>query len=136
MEISLIRGQISMIAMVLCHQLLHYLDHSNWLFKKNRWQIRGGLQFSDAKDPSTYSFGGEDGLEETPLINPNAVALIDQFAGSPAWNDFSVLANYGWSEQVRLKLGVENIFDIHYRTFASGISAPGRSFRFGIQVDL
>ena len=105
-------------------------------FQKNRWQIRGSLQFSDAKDTSTYSFGGEDGLEETPLINPNAVALIDQFAGSPAWNDFSVLANYGWSEQVRLKLGVENIFDIHYRTFASGISAPGRSFRFGIQVDL
>ena len=106
------------------------------VYSKKRIQLRTDLRFSAAKDPSTYSFGGEDGLEETPLINPDADELTDQYAGTPAWNDFSFLANYEWNEQVRFKAGIENIFDIHYRTFASGISAPGRSFRLGVQVEL
>jgi hemoglobin/transferrin/lactoferrin receptor protein len=46
------------------------------------------------------------------------------------------LTNYQWSEKVNLKAGLENLFDIHYRTFASGVSAPGRSFRLGLQVQL
>ena len=105
-------------------------------FEKNQLQLRGMLQFSASKHPTTYSFGGEDGLEETPLIDPNAELLTDQYAGSPAWNDFSILANYQWRENFTLKAGLENIFDNHYRTFASGVSAPGRSFRMGIQVEL
>ncbi|MGC6422078.1 MAG: TonB-dependent receptor plug domain-containing protein [Flavobacteriaceae bacterium] len=105
-------------------------------FEKNRFLFRARLQFSHSKHPDTYSFGGEDGLEETPLIHPNSEDRTDQYAGTPAWNEVSLLANYNWTEQVRVKAGLENIFDTHYRTFASGISAPGRSFRLGIQVDL
>jgi len=33
------------------------------------------------------------------------------------------------------KCGVDNIFDTHYRTFASGISQPGRSFQVGVSLD-
>ena len=75
-------------------------------------------------------------MEETPLIDPNAALLTDQYAGAPAWKDLSILANYQWSDKVNLKAGLENLFDIHYRTFASGVSAPGRSFRLGLQVQL
>ena len=28
-----------------------------------------------------------------------------------------------------------NIFDTHYRTFASGISQPGRSLQLGVSID-
>jgi len=31
---------------------------------------------------------------------------------------------------------VTNIFDLHYRTFASGISSEGRSFRLGLKVKI
>ena len=32
--------------------------------------------------------------------------------------------------------GLTNVFDSHYRTFASGISAPGRSFQLGLNLKL
>ena len=105
-------------------------------YNKARFQVRSQFQFSASKDPSDFSFGGEDGLEETPLIDPNAALLTDQYAGAPTWNDLSILANYQWNDKVNLKAGLENLFDIHYRTFASGVSAPGRSFRLGLQVQL
>jgi hemoglobin/transferrin/lactoferrin receptor protein len=105
-------------------------------YSKARFQIRSQLQFSTSKDPSNFSLGGEDGLEETPLIDPYATLLTAQHAGAPAWSDLSILTNYQWSEKVNLKAGLENLFDIHYRTFASGVSAPGRSFRLGLQVQL
>ena len=31
-------------------------------------------------------------------------------------------------------IGLTNVFDTHYRTFASGISAPGRSFQLGLNL--
>ena len=33
-------------------------------------------------------------------------------------------------------LGLKNIFDLHYRTFASGISAEGRSLQLGMKVKI
>ena len=38
------------------------------------------------------------------------------------------------TEKIKLKFGLSNIFDIHYRTFASGISSQGRSFQAGLKV--
>ena len=85
--------------------------------------------FSNAKNPNDYSYGGEDGLDETPLINET------QYAGTPAWETFSISANYEYNKRITFKGGLHNIFDTHYRTFASGISQPGRSLQLGISVD-
>ena len=85
--------------------------------------------FSNAKNPNDYSYGGEDGLEETPLIFNN------QYAGTPAWEIFSIMTNYRYNNYTSIKLGLNNIFDTHYRTFASGISQPGRSIQLGISID-
>ena len=105
-------------------------------YDNTKLQLRAQYQFSAAKDSSNYSLGGEDSLEETPLINPTALLLTDQYRGMPTWSDFSLLANYQWNATTKLKAGIENIFDTHYRTFASGVSAPGRSFRIGLQIAL
>ena len=85
--------------------------------------------FSNAKNPNNYSYGGEDGLDETPLTN------LNQYAGTPAWKVFSISTNYAYNENIMFKCGVDNIFDTHYRTFASGISQPGRSFQVGVSLD-
>ena len=85
--------------------------------------------FSNAKNPNDYSYGGEDGLDETPQIGDGI------YAGTPAWETFSILSSYKVNEKVKIKCGLKNIFDSHYRTFASGISQPGRSLQLGISVD-
>tara|TARA_B100001057_G_scaffold501295_1_gene623400 strand:+ start:11460 stop:13934 length:2475 start_codon:yes stop_codon:yes gene_type:complete len=85
--------------------------------------------FSNAKNPNDYSYGGEDGLDETPLI------INNQYAGTPAWEIFSIIANYRYNSSTTIKAGLNNIFDTHYRTFASGISQPGRSVQLGISID-
>ena len=100
----------------------------------NDLTIRAVYKFSDSKDPSEYSIGGEDGLDETPYI-VGEDGLKD-FLGTPSWSDFSIYASLNISPNSTLRLGITNIFDIHYRTFASGISAPGRSFQAGLNLKL
>jgi hemoglobin/transferrin/lactoferrin receptor protein len=45
------------------------------------------------------------------------------------------LAQYQWNKQLIIRLGLDNIFDVHYRTFASGISAPGRNLKAGLNIE-
>ncbi len=99
-------------------------------YNKENWLTSLRFQFSGSKNPNTYSIGGEDGLEETPLISE----LSGLYAGTPAWNDLSLLTQYEWKENIRFIVGIDNIFDIHYRTFASGISAPGRNLKIGANI--
>lgn len=100
----------------------------------NDLTIRAVYKFSDSKDPSEYSLGGEDGLDETPYIIGQDG--LKNFLGTPSWSDFSIFASKKISSNSTLRLGITNIFDIHYRTFASGISAPGRSFQAGLNLKL
>ena len=99
-------------------------------YKKNNWFTSLRYQFSGSKDPEDYSNGGEDGLEETPIISESS----ELYAGSPSWSEFSILTQFKLSQNINLRLGLDNIFDIHYRSFASGISAPGRNFKIGANI--
>ena len=103
-------------------------------YVKNDLAIKALYKFSDSKDPSEYSIGGEDGLDETPYIIGQDG--LKDFLGTPSWSDFSIYASLNISPNSTLRLGITNIFDIHYRTFASGISAPGRSFQAGLNLKL
>ncbi|TAH39926.1 MAG: TonB-dependent receptor [Bacteroidetes bacterium] len=47
--------------------------------------------------------------------------------GMPAWFTLNFRASYKLHKFVTLQAGVDNIFDTQYRTFASGINAPGRN---------
>ncbi len=102
-------------------------------YKKDAFNLNLNYTFNSQKNPEDYSSGGEDGLEETPLL-----ATVDNqavFAGTPKWSIFSLRGNYQLNKSVLLNAAVENIFDLHYRAFASGISAPGRSLILGIRVN-
>ena len=46
--------------------------------------------------------------------------------GSPSWQVLSLSAQATLSEQLTFNLALENIFDQHYRPFASGVSGAGR----------
>jgi hemoglobin/transferrin/lactoferrin receptor protein len=97
-------------------------------YQKKKWLSHLSYQFSGSKNPKDYSLGGEDGLEETPLSDK----ALNVYAGSPAWSELSWLFQYQWHQNAFFRIGLDNIFDVHYRTFASGISAPGRNLKLGI----
>ena len=56
--------------------------------------------------------------------------------GFPAWNILNAKANYKINDGFAVSFSVENIFDRMYRSFASGVSAPGRNFIFSIRYNL
>lgn len=101
-------------------------------YKKDALSLNLNYIFNSRKKPEDYSSGGEDGLEETPLLTTVDNQAV--FAGTPKWSIFSLRGNYQLNKSLFLNAAVENIFDLHYRTFASGISAPGRSLILGTRV--
>ena len=103
-------------------------------YSKRGVNLKAIYKFSEAKSPGEYSFGGEDGLDETPFTI-NSEGLLS-YLGTPKWSDLSIYGSKNISSNVTLRIGLTNVFDTHYRTFASGISAPGRSFQLGLNLKL
>lgn len=99
------------------------LDHIPPLYGRALLSYERGRLFADAyalfnawKKVEDYSPSGEDNLNyATP-------------EGTPAWYTLNLKAGYQFTKHLRLQAGVENLLDLNYRTFASGINAPGRNF--------
>ena len=73
------------------------------------------VNYNGWKKLKNYNMGGEDNQQyATP-------------EGMPAWFTVNFRASYKVYKMITLQAGVENIFDTQYRTFASGINAPGRN---------
>jgi hemoglobin/transferrin/lactoferrin receptor protein len=90
---------------------------------------RLSLRYSDEKcTVELYSlFNGWKRIED---YNPNGEDN-QQYAtaeGMPGWNTINATASYNVTKKAVIQLNVENIFDVRYRTFSSGVSAPGRNF--------
>lgn len=73
---------------------------------------------------SEYSPFGEDN-EDKATIN-----------GTPAWQTFNIRAEMKLSKSFSIQAALENMLDIHYRSFASGISSSGRNFIFTLRADI
>ena len=52
--------------------------------------------------------------------------------GSPSWITHNFSLNYDYNYFIKFNISIDNIFDIHYRTYSSGISAPGRNINLGL----
>ena len=89
-------------------------------YRKSKWGVSSKYLFNGKKSIADYAPGSSDNDD---LATPE---------GSLAWNTFHVFADYKFHKLLQLKVGVENIFDLHYRTFSSGISSPGRNFKIGL----
>ena len=55
--------------------------------------------------------------------------------GTPAWQTLNWYSSYSINNHWNIQASVENIFDRHYRLFASGLSAPGRNFILSINYN-
>lgn len=53
---------------------------------------------------------------------------------SPSWYTINFKSMYQFSSYLSASAGIENITDIRYRTYSSGIVAPGRNFVIGLNL--
>jgi len=53
--------------------------------------------------------------------------------GALAWSTLNLYGSYDLNEQFSLSVGIENLMDLHYRPFASGVSAPGRGVTIALR---
>lgn len=80
------------------------------------------MKYQGWKKIEEFSPTGEDNEDK---------ATID---GTPPWQTFNLSAAMKIKKSFMLQIALENMLDTHYRTFASGVSAPGRNFIITIRA--
>jgi hemoglobin/transferrin/lactoferrin receptor protein len=80
------------------------------------------VQYNGWKKAEDYSSSGEDNIEYATGY------------GTPSWYTLNLKASYQINNFLNLQLGIENLLDVHYRTFASGVSAPGRNIILALRA--
>jgi hemoglobin/transferrin/lactoferrin receptor protein len=70
------------------------------------------------------------------LLNAEDNEAYAPAAGMPSWYTLNLRLAYKMNQHCALDAGVDNIFDLQYRTFSSGINAAGRNFSVRIQLQL
>jgi len=127
----------------------------------NNLNLKSSLSFNQSKDLSTKlplrhssPIFGQTSLNFTKrnikisyYINYNGKKDISNFSpselnklylytkdGSPAWLTNNISFIYNINYLAKINFSCENVFDIHYRSYSSGISAPGRNFNIGLNM--
>ncbi len=81
------------------------------------------MLYNGKKDVSEYSPSGEDNLQYATS------------KGAPSWQTYNIKGAFNLFKNATVFAGIENIFDIQYRTFSSGINAPGRNLYIGTKYN-
>ncbi len=104
------------------------LDHipptfgkTSLVLKKQRFRGEFYVMYNGWKRLKDYNLKGEDNFAEATAY------------GMPAWFTLNLRTNFNIHKNMMLQMSLENILDKNYRTFASGISAPGRNFSITIR---
>ncbi|MEN8124637.1 MAG: TonB-dependent receptor [Bacteroidota bacterium] len=97
-------------------------------YAKNKFESGLNLKLNGRKRVEDYNIEeGIDNVEETPYIVDR-----ETYYGSPSWSTINFYSSYKITKNINFLFSVDNIFDQHYKEFASAISAPGRNFSFSI----
>jgi len=95
---------------------------------KGRFETALNFKFNARKKVKYYNISeGIDRIEQTPLITGTT-----NHYGTPSWATLNFTSTYRITKNFDFLLSVDNIFDTHYKEFASGLSAPGRNFSFSL----
>lgn len=93
-------------------------------YSQNKFLASLNFRFNAAKKLSEYNLEeGIDNIEQTPFV-----AETNTYYGTPKWSTLNLNTNYQFSEKVSISFRIDNIFDIHYKEFASSISSPGKNY--------
>jgi hemoglobin/transferrin/lactoferrin receptor protein len=98
------------------------------LFAKNRFEVALNFRFNGSKELNEYNLvEGIDNIEQSPFN-----ISTQEYLGTPSWNTFNFYSKHKISKALSLQVNIDNIFDIHYKEFASGISSAGRNFSLSL----
>lgn len=86
-----------------------------------RHETRAVWRYNGNKPVELYG-GSADNLEN---------ATID---GTPSWNTWNIYHSTQWTDWLRVAVSLENLWDVHYRPFSSGVSAAGRHVQVTVGV--
>tara|TARA_B100000497_G_C7695565_1_gene424664 strand:- start:4097 stop:6529 length:2433 start_codon:yes stop_codon:yes gene_type:complete len=124
----------------------------SWNFTKGREKTDGGIDYPFAHIPPIYgnvrlSFEPND-ISIQAVVNYNGAKDLNEFGGSVdnpdlatpvgslGWTTFNIYGSYNFSKNVSTTIGLENITDLHYRTFGSGVSAAGRNVILSVRYSI
>ena len=83
-------------------------------------------------------YSGEKKFEDLPIEEQQKpeIYAIDQNGKpwSPSWYTINLKSSYQFSKFLSASAGIENITDLRYKTYSSGIVAPGRNFVVSLNV--
>jgi hemoglobin/transferrin/lactoferrin receptor protein len=54
---------------------------------------------------------------------------------SPSWWTLNMKFSYQLNDYLTVDAGVENVMDVRYRPYSSGIAAPGRNWIFALRAN-
>lgn len=92
-------------------------------YEKSRFFAEAYSIYNGTKKLEDFSDSGEDNLNyATPI-------------GMPAWYTLNAKIGYSFKNNISIQGGVENLLDIEYRVFASGINAPGRNIYLAVKFN-
>ena len=93
-------------------------ENTNWKFQLNTF-FNGEIAFKD--------------LAPSEADKPDLYAIdVNGNPYSPAWFTIDFKSTYQFSKAFEMHLDLENLMDIRYRTYSSGIAAPGRSVHMSL----
>ncbi|WP_271405681.1 TonB-dependent receptor [Tenacibaculum soleae] len=97
-------------------------------YSKNKFEGGANLVFNAKKDITDYNLDeGIDNHQQTPIINETTTKDIDTYYGTPSWMTVGLYAKYIVNDNISVQTQFTNLFDEHYKEFASGVSAAGRN---------
>ncbi len=82
------------------------------------------MLFNGWKKLDQYNADGEDNAQYATA------------KGTPAWQTLNLKTGLQVHQRLGIHAGIENIFDLNYRYFASGFSAPGRNWILSLRLGL
>ncbi len=117
-------------------------------FTGKKFKISGAVRYQGEKLLGEYAVANvffddngqlqveKEGTEDNPEL---AYTRLDsegnlETVGTLAWTTFNLYTSWQLSERFTVNLAVENITDLHYRQFSSGLSAPGRNFILSVRA--
>ena len=102
-----------------------------------KFQFSFDIRYALKKNANEYDDAGVDNLEESPISEILYSETGEEtiiYAGAPKWETINLNCNYTINNKISLQLSLNNLLDKHYKVFASGISAPGRSFVITLRI--
>ena len=96
-----------------------------------------GKLFINLKFKKTFIYFWSDFAFKKDINEANSASDNNDLAtveGWPKWQTFNFNIRYKLNNKINIQCGLENITDLHYVTFASGISSLGRNLKISLNA--